>query len=169
MSRAHIVLAVLWMLLAFAAQEPNHEIHQELKGILATLQTSINEGKYDAMLPVVSQDIRATTINQETISSHEEVSGYFKRWFGHGGYLKKLNTDLSADAFTELSADKSWGLVRGSGLESYTLSDGCRYDMKIRWTATVVKEGDGRRRLRATHIGTNFLDNPILAEAEAAI
>jgi hypothetical protein len=32
----------------------------------------------------------------------------------------------------------------------------------------VAKESDGKWRLRAIHIGTNFLDNPILAEAESA-
>jgi hypothetical protein len=40
--------------------------------------------------------------------------------------------------------------------------------MKTRWTAVVAKEDDGKWRLRAIHIGTNFLDNPILSEAEAA-
>jgi ketosteroid isomerase-like protein len=152
---------------AYSAEEPDHAIHQELRGILATLQSSINEGKYDAMLPVVSRNIRATPVNQEVMSSHEEVSAYFKRWFGPGGYLKKLDMKLDADALTELSADKTWGLVRGSGLERYTLADGRKYDLKTRWTAVVVKESDGKWRLRAIQLGTNFLDNPILAEAES--
>jgi ketosteroid isomerase-like protein len=153
---------------AYSAEEPDHDIHQELRGILSTLQQSINSGNFDAMLPVVSDQIRATTINQETMSSRQEVSAYFKKWFGPGGYLKKLDMDLNADALTELSPDKSWGLVRGSGVETYTLSDARRYDMKTRWTAVVGKEADGKWRLRAIHIGTNFLDNPILAEAERA-
>jgi hypothetical protein len=36
------------------------------------------------MLPVISQDIRATTVNQEVISNRDEVVGYFNRWFGPG-------------------------------------------------------------------------------------
>ena len=154
---------------AFAAEEPDHEIHQELRGILATLQSSISSGKFDAMLPILSKDIRATTTNQEVMSNHGEVTAYFKRWFGPGGYLKSLDMTLDADALTELSAEKTWGLVRGSGLERYTLADGRKYDIKTRWTATVVKDSDGKWRLRAIHIGTNFLDNPILAEAESWI
>jgi ketosteroid isomerase-like protein len=156
--------------LAFAAEaEPDHEIHQELRSILSTLQTAINSGNYDAMLPVISQSIRATTVNQEVLSNHQEVSAYFKKWFGPGGYLKKLEMSLEADALTELSADKTWGVVRGSGLERYTLADGRKYDIKTRWTAMAVKEQDGKWRLRTIHIGTNFLDNPILTEAEHAI
>ena len=33
----------------------------------------------------------------------------------------------------------------------------------------MVKEEDGRWRVRGIHIGTNFLDNPILGEAEGAL
>ena len=101
---------------ALAAEaEADRDIHQELRSILSTLQTAINSGNYDAMLPVVSQNIRATTVNQEVLSNHQEVSAYFKKWFGPGGYLKKLEMSLEADALTELSADQTWGTVRGSG------------------------------------------------------
>jgi len=160
---------LLCALPAYAAEEPDHEIHQELRAILGTLQQSINAGNYDAMLPVVSDQVMATTITQETMSNRKEVSAYFKKWFGPGGYLKKLDMNLTADALTELSPDKSWGLVRGGGVEAYTLADGRRYDMKTRWTAVVAKESDGKWRLRAIHIGTDFLDNPILGEAEQAV
>ena len=168
--RSYLLVAFFFFAFpAYAAEEPDHATHQELRGILATLQRSISDGKYDAMLPILSRDIRATPINQEVLSSHADVSAYFKKWFGPGGYLKNLEIKLDADALTELSADKTWGLVRGSGLERYVLADGRKYDIKTRWTATVVKESDGKWRLRAIHLGTNFLDNPILAEAESWI
>jgi membrane associated rhomboid family serine protease len=41
--------------------------------------------------------------------------------------------------------------------------------MVTRWTATVVKDTDGQWRILALHIGTNFLDNPILNVAESAL
>lgn len=163
------VACLLVALPAMAAQEADHEIHQELRGILLTVQNAVNSGNFDAMLPVLSKDIEATTITQEVMRGHQEVSAYFKKWFGPGGYLKKLQMQLTADALTELSADKSWGVVRGSAIESYTLADGRKYDMKSRWTATVVKEADGKWRLRTIHFGTNFLDNPILDAAKQAV
>ena len=168
--RRHLLIAfLLFPLSAYAAQEPDHEIHQELRAILATVQSAINSGNYDAMLPVVSKDIRATPINQEVLSSPQDVSAYFKRWFGPGGFLKKLDMNFEADALAELSVDKTWALSRGSGIERYTLADGRKYDLKTRWTATMAKETDGKWRLRAIHIGTDFLDNAILAEAKAAV
>lgn len=162
----HLFLALLLIAPLAAAEEPDHEIHQELRGILTTVQSAVNGGNYDAMLPVLSKDIRATTITQESFSGHAGVSNYFKKWFGPGGFLKKLEMKLTADDLTELSTDKTWGIVRGSAVETYTLADGRVYPMPTRWTATVVKETDGKWRLRAIHFGTNFLDNPILDEAK---
>ena len=52
----------------FRAEEADHEIHQELRGILTTVQNAINSGNYDAMLPVLSENVRATTITQEVMS-----------------------------------------------------------------------------------------------------
>lgn len=162
----HLLLALLLIAPATLAEEPDHEIHQELRGILTTVQSAVNSGNYDAMLPVLSKDVRATTITQESFSGHAGVSGYFKKWFGAGGFLKKLEMKLTADDLTELSPDKTWGIVRGSAIETYTLADGRVYPMPTRWTATVAKESDGHWRLRAIHFGTNFLDNPILDEAK---
>lgn len=154
---------------AQATEEADAEIHNELRQTLKVVESAINSGNYDDMLPVLSERIRATPINQEFLSSRSEVSRYFVKWFGKDGYLSKLEIRFTPDALTELSADKSWGLVVGSGVEKYILRDGRPYELRTRWTATMVKEEDGRWRVRGIHIGTNFLDNPILGEAEGAL
>jgi hypothetical protein len=38
------------------------------------------------------------------------------------------------DKLTELSPDKSWGLVRGKALEHYEANDGDVFDFTTRWT-----------------------------------
>ncbi len=173
MRKCLLITGMLLALPLFATDssvgESDHEIHQELRGVLTTVEHAINTGTFDAMLPVISSDIRATTITQEMMSTRPEVSAYFKKWFGKGGFLKKLDMHFNADTLTELSPDKTWGIVRGSGIENYTLSDGRFYPMKTRWTAVLRKEADGHWRLRAIHIGTNFLDNPILDDAKRAV
>lgn len=159
----------MWASCIAYAEEADHAIHEELREVLKVMASAINTGDFDKMLPVLSEQVRATPINQEFLTSHAEVSAYFKKWFGADGYLKKLEISLAPDALTELSADKSWGLVHGSGVEKYILRDGRPYEMHTRWTATMVRESDGRWRIRGIHIGTNFLDNPILSEAEHAL
>jgi len=154
---------------AFAAEEPDHAIHEELRALLGGMQQAINTGKYENLAPYFHEKLRVTTINQETLSARAGITSYFNTWFGPGGYLKSVDMKLNADALTELYADKTMGVVRGSGEESYILADGRHFDMRTRWTATVIKDVDGKWRILALHIGTNFLDNPILAKAEGAL
>ena len=57
-----------------AADEPDAEIHQELRGVLKQVESAINSGNYDEMLPVLSENLRITPIDQEFLSNRQEVS-----------------------------------------------------------------------------------------------
>lgn len=154
---------------AFTEEEPDHAIHEELRALLHGMENAVNQERYNDLAPYFTEHLRVTTINQETISSRDEIGKYFQRWFGPNGFLKKVDMKLHADAKTELYGNNTFGIVRGSGDENYILSDKRHYNMKTRWTATVIKDTDGKWRILALHIGTNFLDNPILAEAEGVL
>jgi hypothetical protein len=164
--RLLITLLLLMVTPVLAAEEPDHAIHEELRSLLRGIEQAVNSEKYGDLAQYFHERLRITTINQEIISSRPEISAYFNKWFGPGGYLKKLKMTLTADAPTELYGNKTFGIVRGSGNEDYVLSDTRFFPMKTRWTATVIKDTDGKWRILALHIGTNFLDNPILAVAE---
>ena len=164
------LLVIACMLMSSASfattEESNHAIHEELRGLLQGIETAINTEKYSDLKQYFDEKLQVTTINQNVITTPEGIDAYFKEWFGQGGYLKKLEIKLTPDALTELYGDPanpSWGLVYGSGVENYQLSDGRFLPMKTRWTATVVKGGDGKWRILALHIGANFYDNPIFA------
>lgn len=152
---------------AYAAEDSaNSEIHQELRALLTGIETAVNSENYANLKPFFDEKLRVTTINQQVISTPDGIDAYFKDWFGKGGYLKKLDIKLTPDAITQLYGDPanpSWGLVYGAGTENYQLVDGRNLAMKTRWTATVVKEPDGKWRILALHIGANFYDNPIFA------
>lgn len=163
------ILFIIVSSTVYAADEPDHAIHEELRALLQGMEKAVNEERYNDLAPYFHKNLRVTTINQEIISSPEEIGKYFNRWFGPGGYLKKLDMKLNADDLTELYGDKTFGIVRGSGDENYILSDNRHYEMKTRWTATVIKDTDNKWRILSLHIGTNFLDNPILSEAEGAL
>ncbi len=141
-------------------------IHQQLRSVLTGIEDAINEQKYDELSQFFHKDLRVTTINQEIISSSDEIGEYFHRWFGPKGYLKTLQIKLEPDALTEFYGNNSFGIVRGHGDERYILADGRSFDMKTRWTATVIKESQGKWSILSLHIGTDFLDNPLLHVAE---
>jgi len=80
-----------------------------------------------------------------------------------------MTIKLDADKLTELSPDKSWGLVRGKALEHYEAKDGDVFDFDTRWTAVMFRSDDGKWRLRAIHFGTNHLDNPVLTKVQRTL
>ena len=166
-----IILTVVLLSVAsvLAAQETDEAIHNELRELLSGIEEAVNTESYDELSQYFHDSAHITTINQEVISSSAEIAPYFEKWFGEGGYLKSLKMDLEADALTEFYADMTVGVVRGSGDEDYVLSDTRFFPMKTRWTATVSKTDAGEWRILTLHIGTNFLDNPILSMAEGSV
>lgn len=167
MKKILLLLLTLTSLSAFAS-ESDEAIHRELRQAVVLVESAINSGEYDKMLPVLSNDLRATPITQEFIHGKEGIEPYFHKWFGKDKFLKSLNISLTADTQTELSADRTWGVVYGKGMEKYILNDGRSYDIPTRWTATVVLE-EGHWKIRTIHFGTNFVDNPLINEATQAI
>ncbi|MFO1398495.1 MAG: nuclear transport factor 2 family protein [Burkholderiales bacterium] len=161
-----LCLLPLGVLPSAHAQDPDFAIHEELRTVLREVQAAINAGQYERMLPYLDPNIQATSMTQEVMGSRADIMKYFQEWFGPAGYMKKLDMRLEADKLTELNADKTWGLVRGKGLEHYEAKDGDQFDFVTRWTAVLVKNDDGKWRLRAIHFGTNNLDNPVLTKVK---
>lgn len=151
--------------LVYAAD--NEAVHQELRDVLQGIEKSVNSKNYGALQHYFSPKMKVTTINQEILSDPSQIEPYFNKWFGEKGYLKDVQMKLDADAKTEFYGDNI-GVVWGSGDEKYILSDTRFFDMKTRWTATVIKEDDGKWRILTLHIGTNFLDNPVSNAIESS-
>ncbi|MBK8891221.1 MAG: nuclear transport factor 2 family protein [Dechloromonas sp.] len=163
-------LAALFCIVPWvSAEEPDHAIHEELRGVLREVQSAINSGQYDKMLPYLTPDVEATSVTQEVMSSRADVSKYFQTWFGPAGYMRKMTMTLDADKLTELSPDKRFGLVRGKALEHYEAKDGDIFDFDTRWTGVMAVGDDGKWRLRAIHFGTSHLDNPVLTKVKRTL
>jgi len=167
----HTLLSVMLLFVAprVWADEPDHAIHEELRGVLHEIVSSINSGQYDKMLPYLAENFEGTSVTQEVMSSRADVAKYFQEWFGPTGYMRKMEMKLEADKLTEFSPDKSWGLVRGKALEHYEAKDGDLFDFNTRWTALMARGDDGKWRLRAIHFGTNHLDNPVLTKVSRTL
>ena len=154
--RLMMVLMVLSVTTFSFANEEDKVIHQELRELLSGIEKVVNAEEYDNLAQYFHKDMRVTMSNQEVLSSHSDIKKFFNFWFG----------ELTSDSFTELYANKTMGIVRGDGEENTYLSDSRFFPIKTRWTATVIKDTDGKWRILSLHLGVNFLDNPILSVAE---
>jgi ketosteroid isomerase-like protein len=166
---AMMIVAAMCVVPVVRAEEADHAIHEELRGVLRAITTAMNSGEYDRMLPYLTETVEATSITQEVMTGRAEVSKYFQEWFGPTGYMRSMKMTLEPDRLTELSPDKSWGLVRGRALEHYEAKDGDQFDFVERWTAVMVRGDDARWRVRAIHFGTNHLDNPVLTKVQRTL
>ena len=156
-----VLYALVLAYVPFAcAQEPDHEIHEQLRTVLKEVTGAINAGQYDKMLPYLAENVEATSITQEVMNNRADVAKYFQEWFGPTGYMRKMTMTLDADKLTEFSPDKSWGLVRGKALEHYEAKDGDVFDFVTRWTAVMARGDDNKWRLRAIHFGTTISTIP---------
>ncbi len=162
MIRGIVVMILLLTQLISADEE---KVHQELRGLLTGIEQAINSQRYGDLAQYFSKEMKVTPINQEFLSSHAEIEPYFEKWFGKNGKIQTLQIKLTADEKTKFYGDDI-GIVCGKGVERYVLNDARHFDMLTRWTATVHKEEDGKWRILALHIGTDFLDNPLLNAIE---
>lgn len=150
--------------LPLQAEEADHAVHEELRGLLNDIRASVNSADYDKMVPCLSEKLRLTTSLQEFVGSNKGVPEYLRGHFGPDKFVKEVKMEWEPEVLTELSPDKTWGLCYGKGSEDFHLKDGRSYHFLTRWTAVVAKEADGKWRIRSMHMGSNFLDNPLLTE-----
>ena len=150
------------------AQEADAEVHEELRALLAGLTETINESRFDELDQYLYEPFSATMINQETITSREELKAYFEKWVsGEGALIKSITMALEADELTTIY-DGKYGIARGSNVEAYELTTGKSYELTSRWTATLIKD-EGQWKVLAVHSGINFIDNPVLAAAKESL
>jgi len=163
----YIVTVLLFLSTQFLHAD-TEATHNELRQLVSGIEKAINNEQYNELSQYFSQEMKVTAINQELLSKHSDIVPYFEKWFGKNGKIKKLEIKLTADEKTKFYSDNI-GIVYGTGEEKYILSDTRKFDMLTRWTATVLKENDGKWRILTLHIGTDFLDNPLLNTIEDSV
>jgi hypothetical protein len=82
-----------------------------------------------------------------------------------GAVLTSMKTEPTADILTQFLDDNT-GVCYGSTVDTYILRSGQTVLMTNRWSATVVRE-DGQWKAALVHVGTDFMDNPLLTKVSA--
>ena len=148
-----------------AARADEAADHDGLRALKAGILKAINTRDVGAIETIAHKPFLATVITQDSFTDAGALKAYYEGLFTRT-FLRMAKVEMAAEA-DELSQiyTGTFAVARGSTTETYELTDGRRFEMKGRWTATAIKE-DGVWKLLAIHDGTSFLDNPVLAAIE---
>jgi len=147
-----------------ASASPADPAHDALRTLRTELVDAITKGDFDRVLASVHPDVVITWQNNEVCRGHAGLLDFFNR-MGKDAF-KSYKTPPTPDGLTILHGGDT-GVSVGETVAAYHLL-GSSYEIKSRWTATVVKEND-RWLLAGYHISMNVLDNPILTAAKSSL
>ncbi len=126
------------------------------------MQAAIAENDIERQLTFMHPDVVVTWHNAEVSRRREGVREYLQRMLeGPDKVVAHYGADLTVDELSILHGDRT-AISWGSALEHFELSNGTRFDLPARWSATLVKE-DGQWLIASLHASDNLFDNPMLA------
>ena len=145
-----------------SAQEGDRsEDHAALIALRETFTEAINQRDFEAMKPLVTDDLTFISISNEKVSGIDGLSEYWANLFeGENSILKRITVAPSADALTEFFGD-SIGVAQGTSNDKFEFRKVGPRELTSRWTALVVKD-QGQWKVARVHMSANVLDNPVL-------
>jgi len=158
-----LLLAALLANSTAIAQEPtaHDQQHAELRKLRADMEAALNARDLDALLANVDEHVVFTTMNGDVATGREGVREYFKMMMeGPGKRVESVKSQFIPDAPSMFYGDDV-AVAFGKTNDDYVLTNGSKFNIKGRWTATLVNK-DGRWLVGAFHYSANIFDNPIL-------
>lgn len=154
-------LSIITLAMPLMAQTDHPADHAELVALREKVATAVSNQDVKTLCSVFAKQFVFTAVDQTPITSEEQFTAFYDRLFhAPGAIVTSVKTEPKADILTRF-IDTNTGVCYGSSKETYTMKDGSEVTMDLRWTATVIKE-DGVWKVAAAHVGTNFMDNPVL-------
>jgi uncharacterized protein (TIGR02246 family) len=163
-----MVLLLVALTVPLLAQNPDEATHNALRQLKTTMETALNARDLDTIVRNVDPNVVFTTMNGDVCRGPEQIRAYFARMLTAPGHIvKDVKVAFEVDQVTTLYGGDT-GVAYGSSRDHYDLMDGKTFDIRGRWTCTMVKNGD-RWVVAAFHYSANVFDNPILDRYKTAI
>ncbi|HEX5163263.1 MAG TPA: SgcJ/EcaC family oxidoreductase [Steroidobacteraceae bacterium] len=157
-------LALLLMVSAASAQDPAAmpaEDHDGLRALAATMEEALNKRDLDTLLANVDDNVAFTAMNAETGYGKQHIRDYFDRMLnGPNKIVQDIKVDFVPDKLSVFYGPDV-AVSAGNAASHYELTNGLKFDIDARWTATLVRK-DGRWLVGAFHYSANVFRNPIM-------
>ena len=135
--------------------------HNALRAMRDGLMDAVNKGDIDRELTYLTTNVVVTWHDATVSRGRDGVRDYYNRMMnGPNKVVADFHATINVDELTILYGD-STGIAFGSSVEHFKLVNGKSFDLKGRWTATMVKQ-DGRWLVAALHVSTDIFDNVML-------
>jgi ketosteroid isomerase-like protein len=135
--------------------------HAALRALRDKVTAAIDKQDIKALASCFAKEFAFTTVNQTVLTNETQMQEFFDRMFRSSDALvTSLKTEPKADILTRF-IDTNTGVCYGSSKDTYTMKSGKVVEMNVRWSATVVKD-NGEWKVAIAHVGTDFLNNPVL-------
>jgi ketosteroid isomerase-like protein len=142
--------------------------HDRLRALRDELIRAVNEKNGDAIVAHMHPDVVLTMQDGKdvrAIRGRDAVRDYLNRMLvGPERGVESLQVNPVADDLSIFHHDDT-AVSYGSSVDHYRLSDGTQFDLKTRWSATLVKDAD-RWLVAGLHVSSNLFDNPVLDGAK---
>lgn len=146
-------------------------IHNQLRELKDSMLSAISKKDKAAVLGLLAEDVVVTVQDGSKlvcVRKPEGVADYLDRLLtGPKPGVSEIQIDLKVDEKTILYGD-TLGVAFGSSDDRYVLNGGASFDLKTRWTATVVSK-DGKWLLAGLHVSSNLFDNPIVVSQQSTL
>lgn len=144
-----------------AAAPTDEQLHEELRAVRADMERALNERDLDGLLSHLDEQVVFTTMNGDVARGPAAIKAYFQRMLeGPGAVVQTVKSRFEADDLSILH-DRATAVAFGHTDDHYTLTDGSSFDVKARWSTTLLRKA-GKWKIASFHYSTNVFDNPIL-------
>ena len=163
-----LMLSLLFSAPGFADNTGSQADHDALRKLKSDAVESVNKRDYVTMQKFLHQPFSTTLVTQDNFTDVGKLKDYFESLFTRDILkLKSVKIAAEADQLSQIY-EGTFAVNKGSTKEHYEMADGRNFDIDGRWTAVSIKD-NGEWKLLAVHIGTNFLDNPVLNAIEKSV
>jgi ketosteroid isomerase-like protein len=164
MKTIHILFILALSCLTFAVAKGDSQTeatHNALRAMRDGLMDAVNKGDIDRELTFLTTNVVVTWHDATVSRGRDGVRDYYNRMMnGPDKVVTNFHAEIKVDELTILYGD-STGIAFGSSIEHFQLTNGKSFDLKGRWTATMVKQ-DGHWLIASLHASTDIFDNVIL-------
>ena len=137
--------------------------HDGLRALQATMEEALNKRDLDALLANVDDNVAFTAMNAEAGYGKQHIRNYFDRMLnGPNKIVQNINVDFVPDQLSVFYGP-DLAVSAGNAASHYELTNGLKFDINARWTATLVRK-EGRWLVGAFHYSANVFRNPIMEQ-----